>query len=90
MPLLRGRLFTARDDSASPRVAIISRALAEQFRPNDDPVGKQIHRLGTGGAPAMPFEIVGVVANAMEGGYEAHQAKPCTCRTPRCRTRAYL
>ena len=71
MALLRGRLFTARDDSASPRVAIISRALAEQFWPNEDAVGKQIHRLGTAGAPAVPFEVVGVVANAMDGGYEA-------------------
>lgn len=71
MSLLRGRLFTARDDSASPPVAIISRALAEQFWPNGDPVGKQIHRLGPGGAQAVPFEIVGVVGNTMDGGYEA-------------------
>ncbi len=71
MTLVQGRLFTARDDSASPKVAIISRALARQYWPNDNPIGKQIHRAGAGGAPAVPFEIVGVVADAMDGGYEA-------------------
>jgi len=70
-PLLRGRQFTARDDSASPRVALISRAVAERYWPNDDPVGKLIHRAGTGAAPPVPFEVVGVVGDAMDGGYEA-------------------
>ena len=71
MALLRGRLFTPRDDSASTKVAIISRAVADQYWPNDDPVGKIIHRAGAGQAPAVPFEVVGVVADAMDGGYEA-------------------
>jgi predicted permease len=69
--LLRGRHFTARDDSASTRVAIISRAVAEQYWPNADPVGKRLYRAGTGSAPPVPFEIVGVVGDAMDGGYEA-------------------
>jgi predicted permease len=71
LPLLRGRLFTARDDSASPRVALISRAAAEQFWPNEDPIGRQILRAGAGPAPPVPFEIVGVVGDAMDGGYQA-------------------
>src|SRR5688572_5949972 len=71
MKLMRGRLFTTRDDSASPRVAIISRALADQYWPDEDPIGKQIHRAGAGTAPAVPFEVVGVVGDAMDGGYEA-------------------
>jgi predicted permease len=71
MPLLRGRHFTARDDSASTRVAIISRAVAEQYWPNEDPVGKLIHRAGAGSAAPLPVEIVGVVGDAMDGGYEA-------------------
>jgi putative ABC transport system permease protein len=71
MPLLKGRLFTTRDDSAAPRVAIISRALAEQYWPNEDPIGKRLHRAGAGSAPAVPFEVVGVVGDAMDGGYEA-------------------
>ena len=71
IPLVRGRSFTARDDSASTRVVIISRAVAAQYWPNEDPVGKLMHRAGAGSAPAVPFEIVGVVGDAMDGGYEA-------------------
>jgi predicted permease len=71
MTLLRGRLFTARDDTASTGVAIISRSVAEQYWPDKDPVGKHIYRAGAGSAPPAPLEIVGVVGDAMDGGYEA-------------------
>ncbi|HEX6313975.1 MAG TPA: ABC transporter permease [Gemmatimonadaceae bacterium] len=71
LPLLRGRLFTARDDSASPRVALISRATAERYWPNENPIGRQIVRAGAGSAPPVPFEIVGVIGDAMDGGYQA-------------------
>lgn len=71
IPLLRGRHFTARDDTAATRVVIVSRALAQQYWPDEDPVGKLIHRAATGNAPPVPFEIVGVVGDAMDGGYEA-------------------
>jgi putative ABC transport system permease protein len=69
--LLRGRHFTPRDDSASTRVVIISRAIADRYFSGEDPVGKLIHRAGTGSASPTPFEIVGVVGDAMDGGYEA-------------------
>ncbi len=72
MTLVRGRLFTTQDDSASPKVAIISRAMAEQYWPNEDPIGERIVRAGPGASPVpVPFEVVGVVADAMDGGYEA-------------------
>jgi predicted permease len=71
IPLLRGRSFTARDDSTSTRVVIISKAVADQYWPNENPVGKVMHRAGAGAAPPVPFEIVGVVGDAMDGGYEA-------------------
>ena len=69
--LLKGRQFTARDDSAAPRVVIVSRAIAQRYFPNEEPIGKLIHRAGTGSATPTPFEIVGVVSDAMDGGYEA-------------------
>ena len=69
--LLRGRYFTAGDDNGSPRVVIISRAIADRYFPNQDPVGKQIHRAGAPGTANTPFEIVGVIGDAMDGGYEA-------------------
>jgi putative ABC transport system permease protein len=71
MPLLRGRFFTPRDDSTSTRVVIISKAVADQYWPNESPIGKLMHRAGAGSAPAVPFEVVGVVGDAMDGGYEA-------------------
>ena len=69
--LLTGRLFTAQDDSGSTRVAIISRALADRYFPNNDAIGRLIYKAGVGSAPNIPFEVVGVIGDAMDGGYEA-------------------
>jgi len=64
IPVLKGRAFTAQDDSnALPRL-MINQALAQRDFPNEDPVGKRI----TFGTPApnnepVWFEIIGVTAN---------------------------
>jgi putative ABC transport system permease protein len=57
IPIVRGRTFTDADREDAAPVAIVSRALARQFWPNDDAVGKRI------GYPfAGPWiTIVGVV-----------------------------
>ncbi len=57
IPITQGRPFTGDDRAGAPLVAIVSRALARRFWPNDDPVGKRI------GYPwASPWiTIVGVV-----------------------------
>lgn len=65
--LVRGRLFTARDDSQAPRVAIINERLARQFFPNDNPLGKRL--LVTNG-PDVWREIVGIVADVKQYGVE--------------------
>ena len=39
---LRGREFTMQDTSDAPPVAIISAALAKQYFPNDDPIGRTL------------------------------------------------
>jgi predicted permease len=70
MSLLRGRHFTAADDSASPAVAIVSRAAADRYWQGRDPIGQRIQRVQAGGAP-QDAEVVGVVEDAMDGGYEA-------------------
>jgi putative ABC transport system permease protein len=45
VPLLRGELFTERDRAGTPRVAVVSEALARRFWPRRDPLGARF-RLG--------------------------------------------
>ena len=65
--LVRGRLFTDRDDSHAPRVAVINETLARQFFPNEDPLGKRI--LVTNG-PDVWRQIVGIVADIKQYGVD--------------------
>jgi putative ABC transport system permease protein len=58
MTSLRGRDFTAGDNEDSPKVVIINEALARQFFPNQDVIGK---RFGLG-----EHIIVGIVGDARD------------------------
>src|SRR6266480_4633468 len=40
--LLRGRIFNGRDTKDTPRVVIIDQAMAEQYFPGEDPIGKRL------------------------------------------------
>ena len=63
VPLLRGRLFNERDTKDSPRVIIIDQALAEQYFPGEDPIGKRLGvDIGNDDEGWVMAEIVGVVA----------------------------
>src|SRR5689334_11268614 len=63
VPLVRGRLFNERDTKDSPRVIIIDQALAEQYFPGEDPIGKRLGvDLGNDEEGWVMGEIVGVVA----------------------------
>jgi len=42
IPMLRGRDFTERDNTAGLKVAIVSRSIAERCWPGEDPIGKRI------------------------------------------------
>jgi predicted permease len=55
--LLRGRAFTEADNQDTPRVAIISQKMAEQFWPGQDSLGKRF-RLAKSGTAYL--EVVGV------------------------------
>src|SRR5436190_3692687 len=63
VPLLRGRTFNQRDTKDSPRVIIIDQAMAEQFFPGEDPIGKRLAvDAGNDEEGNVMSEIVGVVA----------------------------
>ncbi len=63
VPLLRGRTFNERDTKDSPRVIIIDQAMADQFFPGEDPIGKRLAvDPGNDEEGNVMSEIVGVVA----------------------------
>jgi putative ABC transport system permease protein len=61
--LLRGRAFNQRDTKDSPRVIIIDQAMAEQYFPGENPIGKRLGvDPGNDNESHVMSEIVGVVA----------------------------
>jgi predicted permease len=63
VPLLRGRIFNEGDTKDSPRVIIIDQAMAEQFFPGEDPIGKRLSvDAGNDEEGYVMSEIVSVVA----------------------------
>ena len=63
IPVLQGRTFTSTDAAGSPRVVIISRALAERYWPGLPPVGRRLH-FGPAAATSEPWmTVVGVVGD---------------------------
>ena len=67
--LIRGRYFTASEDATKPKVAIINKALADLYYPNQDPIGQRVG--DTSLTPGSIMEIVGVVDNVREGALNA-------------------
>jgi putative ABC transport system permease protein len=62
VPLLRGRTFNAGDTANTPRVIVIDQALAEQYFPGEDPIGKRMSvDVGNEDEGNTLAEIVGVV-----------------------------
>jgi predicted permease len=67
--LVRGRFFDDAQDASKPRVAVINEALAKQYFPGEDPIGK---RFGDGDlTPNSLREIIGVVENIREGSLDS-------------------
>jgi macrolide transport system ATP-binding/permease protein len=62
--LLRGRYFTEPEDESKPRVVVVNHAMANQYFPGEDAIGKQLTYLST---PPKPIEIVGIVEDIKEG-----------------------
>ncbi len=69
IPLLQGRWFDSRDQAESPRVAVISEAMARRHFPGENPVGKRMTHGGrASGNPYM--EIIGVVGDVKYQGVD--------------------
>ena len=66
--LLSGRYFSDDEDSSKPRVVIVNQALAKQYFPGEDPVGKRIAFDETEKSRML---IVGVVSDLQEGQLDA-------------------
>ena len=62
VPLIRGRLFNARELGENTHVAIVNDALARQYFPGVDPIGQRIE-ISMGLPPIVPSEIIGVVGD---------------------------
>ncbi len=76
IPLLQGRLFDKRDRSDAPQVIIVNKTLADQFYPDEDPLGKQL--VYSWGEPVVG-EIVGIVGNVLHGGVD-QESRPAVYR----------
>jgi macrolide transport system ATP-binding/permease protein len=63
--LLRGRYFTDAEDASKPGVVVINQALARQYFPGQDPIGKKIVHYDL--APNSTREIIGIVDDIKEG-----------------------
>jgi predicted permease len=69
IPMVAGRPFDARDNAAAPPRVVISKSLAEQWFPGEQPIGRQI-TLGPG--PRAPMaEIIGVAADVKHRSLDA-------------------
>ena len=66
--LMRGRLFNEDDDASKSQKVIINEALAQQYFPGEDPIGKKIANGGLD--PKSMREIIGVVGNVREGSLD--------------------
>ena len=65
--LLVGRYFTQGDSAGSPRVAIVSQAVAQRFFRDRSPIGQTI-KIGVGAGDPPWREIVGVVGDVKDDG----------------------
>ena len=66
IPLLRGRLFDARDREGTGQKVVISRELARLYFPQEDPIGKTLQAGWRMGGRRFGGEVVGVVGDVRQ------------------------
>jgi predicted permease len=68
IPLVSGRFFTDDERGARSYKVIVSRQLAQQYFPGEDPIGKHLHvpaHFHEGAPNAVDYEVVGVVGDTL-------------------------
>ena len=65
IPLLSGRGFNSQDSMTTPRVTLISEAMAQLYFPNQDPIGKSIE-FAFPPDPGAAHEIIGIVGDVRD------------------------
>jgi putative ABC transport system permease protein len=67
IPLLRGRFFTGDDRGVQGQKIIVSRLLADQYFPGEDPIGKhmRVPAWDDPGAAPIRYEVVGEVGDTL-------------------------
>ncbi len=88
IPLVRGRLFDARDAFDTPHVALVSQSLARTRWPNQDPIGQTI-QFGNMDGDLHLLTIVGIVGDTHQSSLE-QPARPTLYVNVLQRPRAYL
>ncbi|HEX5004228.1 MAG TPA: ABC transporter permease [Gemmatimonadales bacterium] len=71
VPLLRGRGFTASDDSTADQAVLVNRALADRYFPGENPVGLRIAFDKVPDSNSTWRTIVGVVGSEHQAGLES-------------------
>ena len=69
IPLVAGRFFTEADTERAPRVAIISRTMANRFWHESDPLGQRF-KLGAADSAAPWMTVVGVVSDVRQNWWD--------------------
>jgi putative ABC transport system permease protein len=72
IPVVRGRVFDARDVNGSTPVMIVNAAMAKKYWPNEEAIGQRIN-IGKGLGPEFDEptrEIIGVVGDVREEGLD--------------------
>ena len=70
VPLLRGRTFTAADDSGTTRVTLVNQQMAERFWPGQDPIGQRLKAKSMEWKDAPWITVIGVVGDVRHWGLE--------------------
>jgi predicted permease len=72
IPIIQGRDFTPSDDLPNaPLVTIVNRTLAQHYWPNQDPIGKRLHR-GPARATTLPWlTVVGEIGDVKQEAADA-------------------